>query len=65
MNAPAEIKLTEKQEQELRLAKTRLPYRIAYAAINPENGEFFVSAVYDMRQPNKYAKKGWAVFILK
>ena len=57
--------LTEKQEQELRLCKERLPFRIAYAALHPETGEFFASSVYDMRQPNKYAKKGWIVFILK
>ena len=56
--------LSESQEAELRLMKSRLPYRIAYAALHPETGEFFVSAVYDMRQPNKYARKGYLVFTL-
>jgi hypothetical protein len=56
--------LSESQEAELRLMKSRLPYRIAYAALHPETGEFFASAVYDMRQPNKYARKGYLVFTL-
>ena len=58
------VKLTEKQESELRRMKSRLPYRIAYAAIHPETGEFFVSSVYDLRKPNRYARKGYAVFTL-
>lgn len=59
-----EYTLSESQEAELRLTKSRLPYRIAYAALHPETGEFFTSAVYDMRQPNKYARKGYLVFTL-
>lgn len=56
--------LSETQETELRLMKSRLPYRIAYAALNPDTGEFICSAVYDMRQPKKYARKGYLVFTI-
>jgi len=56
--------LNEDQEAELRLYKRRLPYRIAYAALHPETGEFIVSSVYDMRKPNQYARKGYLVFTL-
>lgn len=56
--------LTTEQEAELRQMKRRLPYRIAYAALHPETGEFFVSAVYDMRKPNAFARKGYYIFTL-
>jgi hypothetical protein len=56
--------MNETQELELRLMKKRLPYRIAYAVLHPETGEFFVASVFDMRQPNKYARKGYLVFTM-
>jgi len=58
------ITLSPEQEKELRLMKSRLPYRISYAALHPETREFFVSAVFDMRKPNAFARKGYAVFTL-
>lgn len=61
MNPPT---LSAEQEKELRLMKSRLPYRIAYAALHPETGECIISAVYDMRKPNSYARKGYTVFTL-
>lgn len=49
----------------MRKLKSWMPYRIVYGAINPENNEFVYNAVYNMRQPNKYARQGWAVFTIK
>lgn len=59
------LELTESQEAELRRMKVHFPYRIAYAALHPETGEFWVSAVFTMRIPNKFARQGYEIFTLQ
>jgi hypothetical protein len=56
--------LTSEQEKELRNLKSHFPFRIAYLAIDPATGKHFSAAVFDKRQPNKYARKGFLVFTL-
>lgn len=50
--------------EEMKRLKGWMPYRIVYAAVNPDTNEVHTGAVVDMRQPNKYARQGWAVFTL-
>lgn len=59
------IELTAEQETEMRRMKSHFPYRIIYAALHPDTGEFWASAVTSMRIPNKFARQGYAIFTLQ
>lgn len=56
--------LTPAQEGELRTLQATFPYRIIYYAIAPD-GEWFASAVTSRRIPNKLAREGHRVFIVR
>jgi len=60
-----EMLLTSEQRQELARLQAYYPYRIIYGMIDKDSGEFFASAVISMRIPNKMAREGHKVFVLK
>ena len=58
------MKLTATQQTELTNLKAHFPYRIIYAQIDKDTGEFFAAAVTNMRIPNKLAREGHLVFVV-
>ena len=59
------IELNETQEAELRRLKQYFPYRIVYAYLDKDNGDFHANAVHTMAKPNNLSRKGHTVFLLK
>lgn len=56
---------TPAQERDLRALMGTFPFRIIYAATHPDTGEWVCSAVLNMRIPNRLARQGWSVIIVK
>jgi hypothetical protein len=61
--AKQEEQMSAEQERQLLRLKAYFPYRIVFGWI--ENGEFYTGAVATMHKPNKLAREGKEVWIIK
>lgn len=59
------MNLTHEQQSEMQRLKSYFPFRIVYGAVNPQTSEWRCAAVTTMRQPNRLARDGWNVAVLK
>ena len=59
------MELTMERKAELARLKAYFPYRIIYATTDKKTGEFTAGAVINMRIPNKLAREGHEVVIVK
>jgi hypothetical protein len=60
-----EMLLTSEQQQEIARLQSYFPYRIVYGMIDKDSGKFESHAVTSMRIPNKLAREGHKVFVMK
>ena len=67
MNTQDSDILTKDQNVELRRLKAYFPFRIAWAVVNAETGEFHCGSSYTTKPVKTYMRKGpqWLGFILK
>ena len=56
------MELTPEQIAQVTQTKRLAPFRIVWAMIDKDTGEFSVFAAYDKRQMNKAVKQGHHVF---
>lgn len=56
--------LTEDQLAQMRQVKSLAPYRLVWAMVDKDTGEFAVYAAFDRRQANRAAREGHRVYIL-
>ena len=57
-----DAQLTTDQAAEIERVKRLRPCMIAYGAVNPKTGEFFVASVATRRKPNQLVREGWLVW---
>lgn len=54
---------TPAQLAEIAQVRRLQPFMITYGALNPVDGEFFVSFAPTRHRPNKLVREGWIVWI--
>ena len=58
-------KLTKAQEAEVARIRSYFPYRIIYAVVDKDTKAFSAHASTDMRTPNRLARAGHIVLVVK